>query len=400
MKASARGRLRRFWFQLHLWIGIGLALAIIPLCVSGSYLVWRGEIDRALHPARFAISSPQAVLPPSAYLDAAQVRFGDRARVQGLRLPSKPGEPATVTGAMTRPAGESKGGAAGRGPQARPQVLTAWIDPGTARVLDVANVRQSLSMWMHDLHGQFFVFGPGRQAVGWIGVALLVSCLSGIWLWWPRREVLAMAFRWGRTTDTLSNLHQLVGFWIALPLAVLSLSGALISFPAFTRGLVGAFALVAPPAGAQRGGPEGPASRTMLSADQAASRALDGQPGAHLLTLNLPTRAADTPRWRAQVRTAKGATLTLAIDDAQAGDVRVVPDRPRPEGDQLIRFNRQLHGGGDGMPLAWKLVITVAGLAPAILAVTGVLVWARRQWRKAARRRPQARPLGRPAAAE
>ena len=56
MARSGRGSLRRLWFLVHMWIGVGLALVLIPLGVSGSYLVWRDQIDHLIHPARFATS--------------------------------------------------------------------------------------------------------------------------------------------------------------------------------------------------------------------------------------------------------------------------------------------------------------------------------------------------------
>jgi uncharacterized iron-regulated membrane protein len=34
-------QLRRAWFQIHKWIGLILAILIIPLSVSGALLVWK-----------------------------------------------------------------------------------------------------------------------------------------------------------------------------------------------------------------------------------------------------------------------------------------------------------------------------------------------------------------------
>ena len=48
MAASSPLRLRRIWLQVHLWLGVGLALAILPLAISGAILVWGGELERLL----------------------------------------------------------------------------------------------------------------------------------------------------------------------------------------------------------------------------------------------------------------------------------------------------------------------------------------------------------------
>jgi len=33
-------KLRKLWFQIHKWIGLILAVAILPICVTGAALVW------------------------------------------------------------------------------------------------------------------------------------------------------------------------------------------------------------------------------------------------------------------------------------------------------------------------------------------------------------------------
>ncbi len=102
-----------------------------------------------------------------------------------------------------------------------------WLDPATGKVLDKASSNGGLVRVMHNIHGSLMVPGVGRQIVGWIGVAMLVSSLTGIWLWWPLTGSLRRGFRWKRQPTTNANLHYLTGFWIAIPLAMLSLTGCL-----------------------------------------------------------------------------------------------------------------------------------------------------------------------------
>ena len=42
--------LRRALFQVHLWTGIGVGLYIVVVCVTGSVLVYRNELYRAVTP--------------------------------------------------------------------------------------------------------------------------------------------------------------------------------------------------------------------------------------------------------------------------------------------------------------------------------------------------------------
>src|SRR4028119_1207890 len=64
MTAATRSRLRRLWFQIHKWIGLALALLVIPISLTGSALVWHDWLAERLNPERSAAAAPS--LPPPA----------------------------------------------------------------------------------------------------------------------------------------------------------------------------------------------------------------------------------------------------------------------------------------------------------------------------------------------
>jgi uncharacterized iron-regulated membrane protein len=76
--------LRKSLRQIHLWIGIALGAAIIPLCISGAVLVFGPEIDRLINPSRYAVTSGAADQPAEGYL-AAAAAASSGARVITLR---------------------------------------------------------------------------------------------------------------------------------------------------------------------------------------------------------------------------------------------------------------------------------------------------------------------------
>lgn len=124
----------------------------------------------------------------------------------------------------------------GRGPGARPQIVTVFLDPPTAAVLDVVDFRSSFFGFLHVFHENLTIPEySGRQIVGWIGVGMLIMSLTGLWLWWPRGSDLLHALRWKRSTRFTFNLHHLFGFWISIPLAVVSLTGIYLAFPQTSR---------------------------------------------------------------------------------------------------------------------------------------------------------------------
>lgn len=390
MTQSVLGRLRRFWLDVHLWIGVGLFVALVPIGLSGAFLVWHDPIDAALHPQRFAVARNDTTLAASAYLDAARKAFGDRAAVTQLRLPEEPGDPVVVSARVKGPP---------PGPGQRPATLTAWLDPATARVLDMADTRGEIIGVMHRLHGSLLITVPGlgRKIVGWMGWAMTVSSLTGLWLWWPRNGALVRAMRWRRSPSTMNNLHHLFGFWILVPLLVVSLTGVYISFPETSRKLFG----VSPQGGpgraegrpAARGGQRGPGMAPPLAApglpiDMAVAAALAGQPGARLASVSLPTEGRQ-PSWRVQL-TPPGDSrpVTVQVSDA---DGAITSPRPGAGGpgqpDPLSRLMRRLHDGQD-TPFVWQVLVFLTGVAPPLLGVTGTVMWLRRRARRAHLRRP------------
>ncbi|HET6971097.1 MAG TPA: PepSY domain-containing protein, partial [Phenylobacterium sp.] len=57
-----------------------------------------------------------------------------------------------------------------------------------------------------------------------------------------------------------------------------------------------------------------------------------------------------------------------------------------PAADPVSKLVRQVHDGSD-MGLVWRLAITLTGLMPTVLGLSGIVMWLRRR----ARRRAMAR---------
>src|SRR4029078_5398369 len=110
MLSGVNSRLRRLWLNIHLCIGLGLALLLIPISLSGALLVWHDHLDALINPARYAVTSGQAQ-PPSALLASASASLGRGFTPVVVRMPESAGSPATVRAREQR-----RGGGGGRPP--------------------------------------------------------------------------------------------------------------------------------------------------------------------------------------------------------------------------------------------------------------------------------------------
>ena len=93
MPKSTKKQLRALWLQVHKWIGLLLAVLIIPISVTGAALVWHDGLEAVLDPQRHEVLGP-AALPPSAYAEAAPA-------MQSLRSPASNPLPQTLRNRAT-----------------------------------------------------------------------------------------------------------------------------------------------------------------------------------------------------------------------------------------------------------------------------------------------------------
>ena len=85
MAKTAKKQLRALWLQVHKWIGLTLALLIIPISLTGAALVWHDWLDAQLEPQRHQSIAP-AGLPASAYADAARAILSSEERITTIRF--------------------------------------------------------------------------------------------------------------------------------------------------------------------------------------------------------------------------------------------------------------------------------------------------------------------------
>jgi uncharacterized iron-regulated membrane protein len=340
---------------------------IVPLSLSGSALVWHDWLDDAINPQRHIAGSGEAVLPVSSYVLAARARIDSGSAISSLRFMD----------------GRAALAVAGSGPLS--QRTNVWIDPENGEVLDAAAGDAELSRKLHTFHASMYIPRVGNLIVGGLGLAMLVSSLTGLWLWWPTAGRVLRALRWRRSKDNFANLHHQVGFWICLPLGMLSFTGIWIVLSPFFAALSG---------DAQQKRAENvarwwakPVVSTSVSVDAAAAKALTSIPG-KLVSIAWPTDFE--ANWRVQIAHS-GKVTELTIADA-TGETKRVGDVDQKSGGSE-RISERLHAGY-GMGLIWQIAIFIGGITPLVLGTTGLVMWWRsRGWRADVERRMYDRKL-------
>jgi len=335
--------MRGAWLQIHLWLGLTLGALGIFIGVSGSVLVYDHVIDAWLNPQRYAVSGARIALAYADYVARAEQALSGGARVTNLRLPDEHGMPIVVTARAREGSGFQR----------------LFIDPPTGKVLDSAAGGGFIG-WIHRFHENLTLREYwGREVVGLVGIAMLLSALSGIYLWWPGRARFRQALGARPGLALSRNLHYLAGFYGSVVLALLSFTGIWLAYVQYVQ----------PSRSVQVQG-SGAAATLPLDAAVSAARALS--PRASLVSVGLP--AGPRGVYRINLREESGA-LSVFVDPATGAVLR----RTEPTAiDRFLALQRLVHTGAAFGPLG-RIAFFAAGLLPALLVSTGTLMWLRQR---------------------
>lgn len=199
--AGRRGaRAMRALYRVHAWLGLLCGLIVLALCLSGSLAVFRAEVmawsGGALPPA-----GGDCRLMPDEALEKLRTSF-DIAPIRRLSLPELTGGYYELRLADGRRAALDYCGSA------------------------VATARAEVGAYLVNLHTRLFMGKQGRWIVGTLGIAMLISALSGLIL---HRKLFTQLFTWRRDRSTrlwLSDAHKLVGIWLLPFHLLIAFSGA------------------------------------------------------------------------------------------------------------------------------------------------------------------------------
>lgn len=379
----------------HRWLSLVLGLVLLAITTSGSVLLYRPQIQQLLDREAYAATSGPA---RTSLLKARDAVLAAHPDADGL---------STIAAHGVIRVSDGEGG---------------WtVDPATGEVLGHVDPAPGWIEFLDNLHECFLTCEdhPGTIAwlaepvphTGWLGfegepvtggglvlgvlgMLLLYLSLTGIWLWFPRphrkgarkggttsgRWRGSMSVRWRRgrfARDT--DLHKVAGM-IAIPLLLVwALTGMSYELGFVEKGWYAALP------GSEVEGPDAVSAEgdgPDIAPEAAVAAATRLVPDADLDTLDLP--AEDDPTGAYVLWFSRGFD-TYGHSD-YPGDLGVSVDRRTAEATVFYRddtsltqrvyqdWNFPTHSGYvvNGW---WRLAWLVLGLAPLLLAVTGVSTW-------------------------
>ncbi|WP_323845283.1 PepSY-associated TM helix domain-containing protein [Microbulbifer magnicolonia] len=378
--------MRSSLFILHKYAGLTLGLLLALIGITGSLLVFDHALDEKLAPETVTFK-PSA--RPATYTEifaAAQAAVPGQPEPTRLMTPRQPGSPFVVRFPK---------------PEGAPGPIEVSVSPTDAEVLAVRGwgTADYTMTWIYRLHYTLLAGNTGKTLVGFMGLLLMLFCITGALLWWPKRSRSGRR-RWRRAL-TISrsgnrfrfyfDVHRVFGIY-CLPLLLLSsFSGVTLVFPQQVRAVVDTF-FATEPLAPLPGSLADQGQR--ISPDQAVAIARTAFPGGELKRIYLPADNTDsygiTFRAAGEAWTNYGASFVRL--DQYSGEILLTQNVTElPLGNKILRWQFPLHNG-DALGVVGRWLVLIAGLIPALLLATGsYLWWKKRQLAKKARR---AEPAG------
>jgi uncharacterized iron-regulated membrane protein len=337
----------------------GIFLTVLG--VTGSFLVFENEIDRALNPKLTWVTPGEKRLTLTDVKSRLEERYPGR----------------TVVGFFMSPRADIAWGAALES-EASQEPLNVAFNQFPGDVLGTQSDRNNLVGYMHDFHLHLLMGDVGGQIVSLAAVFLLFLALSGIVLWWPRK-LLTVNWR-GQIRQFNFELHQALGIYLSVFLMIFSVTAIVIHWENGATRLANRITNSANPPPFPRPQALTP-NATMVSPDRLLSVAESTAPGAHATGMQLTGNPVRIAMKYPEDRTPAGRT-NIFIDAYTGSVVYQLNSRSGPLGFRMVKlWNREIHTG-DIAGLPTRILVCLLSLMLPVMAVTGPFIWWNRRRRK------------------
>ena len=209
--------------KIHLWLGLSTGLVVFIISITGCIYAFQQEIQDATQSFRFSKIENKPILPPSVFEKQARSIL-PKAHLHAINYPAQ-----------------------GRNVEAifysfEPEYYyIIYMNPYTAKVLEVVNMENGFFHWILD--GHFYLWLPpkiGQPLTSYATLMFVFMIFSGIFLWWPKNKSAARQRFWFRWKDITKwkrknyDLHNILGFYSSFLLLIIAITGIFFGIQWFT----------------------------------------------------------------------------------------------------------------------------------------------------------------------
>ncbi|MBN8731291.1 MAG: PepSY domain-containing protein [Acidobacteria bacterium] len=356
---------RRWTFQIHLWLALTLGPVLAVVCLTGSIVVFRYELNRLTVPGTAYVTPQRARLT----LDELTARIRANRPADQLSSVSWDGGPSTGMNFWTN------------SPQGHR--IHTFIDPYTGAITGQEDYHGKWMQWFFDLHAKLLLGDTGMFLNGFVGLAILILSLSGLIVWWPGLPRWQSGFsylrgaRWQRQNY---DWHKLIGFYSSAAVFLIALTGMYFSFPSLYKSAIQTVTrsqIPATPRASSAWSAGGPPLEDL------ARIAVKAQPGSRFVSLAFPKKPGDpvSIRTKEERDWHRIGLNWVYLEPATGAVIRSSRFSEASLASQVVLLMYPLHFGRFGG--RWNtnayygvmVLYLILGLAPVALTATGFLMY-------------------------
>lgn len=352
-------QIRNWAFTLHRYLGLAIGLLAVIIGLTGSILVFYPEMDEWLVTQKLGnITQQGEQVSVTVIAEKIKDTYGSSLLLESLSFPEKPDKPLQ---AWLESADE--------------KWTEVYVNQYTGEILGDRQWEKSLFGFIYQIHYQLLAGDIGVIIAGIVAFFLFILSLTGIILWPGWRKLIAgfkIKFK-AHPKKTNFDLHKVIGIVTAIFLGLIGLTGFGWNFYDQTEPLIYAATLT----------PKSPqpvsqplAGKSPLRIQEILKKSDAVLPDAETVGLSFPQSPEGVFRVRKRFKEepTKYGRSSVYLDQF-TGKVLQVDNALKPSRAQAIlnSFGPIHFGTFGGLPT--RIFYVFVGLAPAILFVTGLIMW-------------------------
>ncbi len=204
---------------IHLWLGLFSSVVVMIVCITGCIYAFKNEINNYFNRSHLYVKVEKQALP----IDFFENKFKENnLEIASITLPNSPKRSIVISTIDPK----------------TQLIQTNYFNPYTGEKLNY-NKTKDLSKFfrtIENLHKNLLLGEIGKQIVGAFVIIFIICLLSGLILWWPKRNKKqikqAFTIKWKSKFYRVNyDLHNTIGFYSLIFLLFISITGIYITYP-------------------------------------------------------------------------------------------------------------------------------------------------------------------------
>jgi uncharacterized iron-regulated membrane protein len=402
-KRSIWKRIRKFFNDVHLWLGLASGIIVVVVCFSGTIYVYQAELKEWSAPELFKVDQPVNTSPLSLETVINKIEKEKEGKATVVKIadsPTKPWHISIKAESKEKKEGAAKPAQAPRG--GRPNMGTVYaVNQYTGEIIgDVSSLKNgtteflrtmfSLHRWLmldrveEPLFGELPNRKLGSYITGTATILFTLGVLTGMVIWFPQKLKnwkQGLKVKWDANWKRINHdIHNTLAFYSLIFLFLMGITGPQWSFEWYREGLQKSLGTYQSPDTPR---PTPPTST--VPADSVAQRegierivsiANTTLPYSGDLSITLPNNAEGIFAV-AKNKTgffAPAASDRIVIDQYSADVISVDRFSDKPFNERVAGSIKALHLG-DVYGQASKFLYFLSCLVATSLPITGTIIW-------------------------